>query len=221
MSPADDPISLAILTAAALTAMVGGVLIWAAGRARRAIEQLPETVPMLRNMLREGRTLRDAVGVLADLAPQPVRGAFRHCRDALESGRSEAEAFSTLAIRWPCFTADYLLASVTTDSGDSWRLVERLDRLTRLHVAYAEAARDAGRCGRRGRAAALAALVFLPPVAALAWVIRPDLMTAWAASGRPVAAAALGLAFVAGVWLVALLHAQDRAEAALESFPTS
>jgi uncharacterized membrane protein YqjE len=93
--------------------------------------------------------------------------------------------------------------------------------LTQIHIASEEAAHDVARCGRRGRTVTLAVLVILPLAAIVAWAIWPERIAAWATSGRPVAAAALGMAFVAGVWLVALLHDQDQAEAALQSFPTS
>jgi tight adherence protein B len=130
------------LTAAPLIALIAAV---AAGSlpilivrfiAKRRLakfeEQFPEAIDLIARGLRAGHALTTALGMVAEEAPEPVRGEFRLLYDRQNFGMPLSDAFKSFSERIPLLDARFFATSVMTQRESGGNLGEVLDNLSAL-----------------------------------------------------------------------------------------
>lgn len=179
-------------------------------RKRTILLQLPELFELLARALRAGRSLPDAIGLAADVAPSPCNAEFSRCHRQLNLGLSFGVAAQNLARRINLFDMDLFLTTVLVHHGGGGNLPEALDRLSGM-------SRD--RQHFRGHLLAVTAqqrlstimLLFLAPivVGALIYINPEYLKLLFTTSlGHKMLAAATVLQIVGLIWVSRLLRVQ-------------
>ena len=111
-----------------------GLNIWVRGKARRVrnnfAEQLPENLDVLASALRAGHSLANAMGVVADEAPEPSKREFRRVVTDEQLGIPLDEALEVTAKRMQSSDMDQVavLALVQREAGGN--TAEVLDQVT-------------------------------------------------------------------------------------------
>jgi tight adherence protein B len=95
-------------------------------------EQFPEAIDLIARGLRAGHALTTALGMVAEEAPEPVRGEFRLLYDRQNFGMPLADAFKSFAERIPLLDARFFATSVLTQRESGGNLGEVLDNLSAL-----------------------------------------------------------------------------------------
>ncbi len=95
-------------------------------------EQFPEAIDLIARGLRAGHALTTALGMVAEEAPEPVRGEFRLLYDRQNFGMPLSDAFKSFAERIPLLDARFFATSVLTQRESGGNLGEVLDNLSAL-----------------------------------------------------------------------------------------
>ena len=95
-------------------------------------EQFPEAIDLIARGLRAGHALTTALGIVAEEAPEPVRGEFRLLYDRQNFGMPLSDAFKSFAERIPLLDARFFATSVLTQRESGGNLGEVLDNLSAL-----------------------------------------------------------------------------------------
>jgi tight adherence protein B len=164
---------------AAIGALAGGVpILWLrtreARRARRFIDQLPDTVGTIANALHAGFSLRQAIDQLAREAAEPTASVFAGVARDLSLGLTEETAFDRIASRHPSDDTMLLVAAVAASSRVGGSLARMLDTIatTMRERARIEADVRVLTSQQRYSAYVLAALPII--VGAFLYLISPE-----------------------------------------------
>jgi len=95
-------------------------------------EQFPEAIDLIARGLRAGHALTTTLGMVAEEAPEPVRGEFRLLYDRQNYGMPLSDAFRSFAERIPLLDARFFATSVLTQRESGGNLGEVLDNLAAL-----------------------------------------------------------------------------------------
>jgi tight adherence protein B len=95
-------------------------------------EQFPEAIDLIARGLRAGHALTTALGMVAEEAPEPVRGEFRLLYDRQNFGMQLSDALKSFAARVPLLDARFFATSVLTARESGGNLGEVLDNLSAL-----------------------------------------------------------------------------------------
>ena len=124
---------IALVAAAAAGSLPILIVRWIAKRRLAKFEeQFPEAIDLIARGLRAGHALTTALGMVAEEAPEPVRGEFRLLYDRQNFGMPLSDAFKSFAERIPLLDARFFATSVLTQRESGGNLGEVLDNLSAL-----------------------------------------------------------------------------------------
>jgi len=139
-------------------------------------EQFPEAIDLIARGLRAGHALTSALGMVAEEAPEPVRGEFRLLYDRQNFGMPLADAFKSFSERIPLLDARFFATSVLTQRESGGNLGEVLDNLSALIRERFRLKRHVRAVSAHGRITGWV-LGFLPmAIAAILCAIAPGYM---------------------------------------------
>jgi tight adherence protein B len=121
-----------------VAAAVGGslpflIVKWLARRRLAKFEeQFPEAIDLIARGLRAGHALTTALGMVAEEAPEPVRGEFRLLYDRQNYGMPMTDALRSFGDRVPLLDARFFATAVLTQREAGGNLGEVLDNLSTL-----------------------------------------------------------------------------------------
>ena len=196
--------------AAAAWAGVAGAAVpsLATGRRARAaelarIEAIATWAEMLRDLVRAGNGLSQAIAASARVAPAPLRAAVVHLAQRLGAGERPEAALGGFAHQVGDGQADFLVKALvlayTRGAADITRLLDNLARTTRERAGMRLRV-EGGRARVRttARAAAAVALGWL----VLIFVTAPGFFRPYDTTAGQVVLAAVGACFAASFWLI-------------------
>lgn len=176
-----DPFSLALLAGVTLCLLAGVVLFWGLRRRQAVINTLPFAIKLLRNSLRDGRSLGDGIGVVAELGPRSLQAPFAECqrryqRSLAETGsahRATVHAFAELPDRFPAFFCQCLQILAAQSAGDPQHQAAGLSRLLALQDSLAAQTERVQRVTAARRRRVFFGLMLLLSAGVMLWGIGP------------------------------------------------
>ncbi len=170
---------LIALAAAVVGASVPLLVIrWLANRRLTKFEeQFPEAIDLIARGLRAGHALTSALGMVAEEAPEPVRGEFRLLYDRQNFGMPLADALKSFAERVPLLDARFFATSVLTQRESGGNLGEVLDNLSALIRERFRLKRHVRAVSAHGRMTGWILSLLPMAIAAILAVIAPGYIT--------------------------------------------
>jgi tight adherence protein B len=173
---------LHLLSIALLIAAIGGALPYVYVRFKRSRrllaieEQFPEAMDLIARALRAGHAFTTGIGMVAEEIPPPVGAEFRRLYDEQNFGMSLPDAMRAMASRIPVLDARFFVTAVLTQRESGGNLSEVLDNLARVMRERFKVKRQIRVVSAHGRLSAWILVATPPVLAALMFMIAPQMM---------------------------------------------
>ena len=180
-------------------------------RMRAVRDQLPHMVDLLARATRAGRSIEQALSLIASDAGGVLGKEFQNCEQQLQIGRSFDKALMSLAQRIPLMEMQILATTLIVQRRSGGHLSETLDRM----VVVIRDRLTAQRQVRASTAAGRMSTIIVASIAPLALVFlfgfqRDHLQSLFEdALGRSMLLTAMVLEVIGLVWVGLLLRADD------------
>jgi len=195
-----------------LLGLAGTLSALAAARAwrlRQIGRQLPEAIDRLARSVRAGRSLEQAIAVLADELSEPLGSEFRRVAQRLELGLPLPAALRLLVRRAPLPPLHMFVAALTIQRQVGGNVVETLEQLSRTVRQRADF-RARFRAATAGSRMSVIFLLSVGPIALVVQTFRdPEYMATLTSTpvGRTLLGTAIILQLIGSIWVWSIFKA--------------
>ncbi len=213
-----DPLLWSAAVSGGACLMWVGFLLALEVRREKAVRQFRGMLTILANTHRQGNSFEDAIGILADLGPDPARGEFRRLQQMIDAGAGRSAILDELACRLPCFESQYLAAALASQSEKPAELQMSLERLEFLRQNRRTSQAEVAAASRTARLWIRALLLSGPFLMTALVLLRPPgiLSSLARTASTTVGITLLSVVIVSAAWLISILQKQDEAETVLD-----